>query len=86
MSRFSFPADTSPEALRVMYAAIRKLTPQQRWEQVDQLNESARAMLAAGVRSRHPEYDERQVHQAMIRLWLGDEVYREAYPGQDIEV
>lgn len=86
MSRFSLPADTTPEAWRVLFESARRLTADEKWRQVDELNRSARELLAAGVRSRHPEYDEAQVHQAMIRLWLGDELYRCVYPGQDVAV
>ncbi len=35
-----------------------------------------------GVRQRHPEYSEEEVRLAFIRLWLGAELYRRAYPAE----
>jgi hypothetical protein len=39
---------------------------------------------AEGVRSRHPEYTPRQVELAVIRMMVGDDLFRRAYPGEDV--
>jgi hypothetical protein len=46
--------------------------------------EATRALSAAGVRARHPEYTEREVELAVIRLILGEELFRKAFPGKDV--
>lgn len=79
------PADTTADAFRAQIEAIRRMSPAQRSEQVSRLNEHIRTLAAAGVRHRHPDYDEDQVRLAVIRLSLGDELFRAAYPGVDIQ-
>ena len=51
-----------------------------RAEVVFRLNEMARQMAKAGIRARHPEYDDEQVHLAYARLVLGDDLVREVWP------
>jgi hypothetical protein len=45
-----------------------------------EMSEEARQIAASGIRTRHPEYHEREVHFAVIRLVLGDELFRRAFP------
>jgi hypothetical protein len=45
-----------------------------------QLSEDVRAIAMAGIRSRHPEYTERDVWYAFVRHLHGDEVFRRAWP------
>jgi hypothetical protein len=78
------PADTSLDAIRVQHEVYRRMAPERRWELVFQMNEWARELSAAGVRARHPEYTDRQVKLAVIRLTLGEELFRKAYPGEDV--
>jgi hypothetical protein len=72
--------DTSLEAASVQLEAYRCMTPQARLRAALELTEVARSLLTAGVRKRHPEYDEDQVRMASIRLWLGHDQFRAAYP------
>lgn len=39
-----------------------------------------RQFMCAGIRMRHPGYDEEQVEMALARLLWGDELYRKARP------
>jgi hypothetical protein len=80
------PADTSLEAARVEHAIYRRMLPEQRLRLAFQMTASTRALAAAGVRARHPEYTERQVQLAVIRLALEEEWFRRVYPGEDIAV
>jgi len=57
----------------------RKLTPGQRVELMSELAEHVRELLRCGIRQRHPEYSEDQVEHAMLRIWLGDDLYSKAY-------
>ena len=79
-------ADTTLEAARIQFAIIRRLSPGRRLELAFQLSASIRHLAAAGVRSRHPTYTEAQVRLAVIRLTLGDDLFRQVYPGVDVEV
>jgi hypothetical protein len=45
-----------------------------------QLSEEIRAVAMAGIRSRHPEYSEREVWYALQRLLLGEELFSQAWP------
>ncbi len=80
------PADTSLEAARVQCEIYRRMAPEKRLHLAFQMTASARALAAAGVRVRHPEYSERQVKLAVIRLTLGEELFRKVYPGEDVAV
>ncbi len=71
------PLDTTPEAMRVYYDKWRRMTPTERWEIMLRLIAEHRQWLAVGVRSRHPEYSPDQVRRAVIRLTLGDALFRE---------
>lgn len=48
------------------------------------LNALARRAAEAGIRARHPDYGDQQVARALRRLWLGDALTRQAWPGQDL--
>ncbi len=72
--------DTSPDALRAQTEILRRMTPQARLAAATQLSATARRLVFEGVRRRHPDYDEAQVRYAALRLWLGDDDFRRAYP------
>ena len=81
-----FAADTSPEADRVQIDIYRRMPPEERLKQAFAMTEFARTLSAAGVRSRHPDYTEHQVHMAVVRLTLGDELFYRVYPDEDVAV
>ena len=74
------PLDTSPEADALQIEAYRRTGPAGRIDLIFRLNELMRATTKAGIRSRHPEYDDMQVHLAYARLALGDDLVREVWP------
>ena len=43
-----------------------------------QLSDSRRALVAAGVRLRHPDWDATAVRREVARLFLGDKLFHEA--------
>lgn len=71
--------DTTPEALAVQFQVLRRLGPEGRLAMTFDLCDNLRALVAAGVRHRHPDWDDRAVEQEVIRLMLGDDLYRRAY-------
>lgn len=70
MSTRSF-GDTSLEALRIQYAALRRLTVAQRLQLADELTRLARDMAWNGLRRRHPELSEAEIEERFFELSLG---------------
>ena len=48
------------------------------------LAETSRDLARAGIRQRHPEYSADEVESAMLRLVLGDDLYRRAWPSRPV--
>jgi len=40
----------------------------------------SRDLLAQGIRARHPEYSDDEVKWALIRVWIGRDLFLRAYP------
>lgn len=74
--------DTSPAASSVQLEVYRRMSPDQRLRVGLELTELSRELLAAGIRRRHPEYDDSDVRLAFLRLWLGRDLFRQAYSDQ----
>ncbi len=74
------PLDTSPEAERVQIEIFRKMTPERRLRAATELTQLVRKSLTEGVRMRHPDYNEEQVHLAVIRLILPEKLFLAVYP------
>ena len=77
--------DTTAEAERIQFEAFRRLGPAGRVRRVFEMNERLRELAATGVRSRHPEYDDDQVRRAVIRIYLGEKLFCEVFPDDDIK-
>ena len=84
-SRDGIPRDTTPDAWRVQGEALRAMGIEGRARMTFELSDNLRRSVEAGVRHRHPEYDEDQVRLAGIRLRLGDELFGEVYPDLEIQ-
>ena len=69
-------SDTTIEAAAVQFRVLRKIGIQGRARMTFQLSNNMRSTVEAGVRYRHPEYDERQVKREVVRLMIGDKLYR----------
>jgi hypothetical protein len=80
------PGDTTPEAARVQREIFLRMSPSRRLQLACEMSDSIRQFVAAGVRSRHPDYDDEQVRLAVIRLTLGDELFHRAYSGVTVKV
>lgn len=78
------PADTTRDVWRRQMAAIGARTPQERIVEWEQLNRAAAKMEADAVRRRHPEYTERQVVIATMRLRYGDDLVTAACPDEPL--
>jgi hypothetical protein len=80
MKLTSVPADTTPEAAWVQIEVFRRMAPGKRLRMALHLSDSLRAIVAAGVKSRHPEFNAEQIKLEVIRLTLGDDLFRKVYP------
>ncbi len=74
-----FSRDTTPEAEAVHREVLHRLGPEGRVKMAFELSDSLRETICAGVRHRHPDWDERRVKLDMIRLTIGDKLFREVY-------
>ena len=75
-----FPRDTSLEAARIQHEVYRRIAPQKRLKMACQMSDAVRQLAAVGVRARHPEYLDREIKLAVIRLILGEKLFQAAYP------
>ena len=78
------PKDTDPEAYDVQVLAYRRMGGVGRTAVMFRLTEMARKNAAAGIRERHPEYDEESVRIALFRLRFGADLARDVWPGREI--
>lgn len=62
------------------FALYRKMTCAERTTIGHQMSIDAREIALAGIRSRHPDYDEATARWALFRLLVGDELFRKAWP------
>lgn len=74
------PADTTPDAARKQFEILRKLDTATRAEMMFQLSDNLRSIVEAGTRLRHPEYDEQKVQREVLRLMVGEALFRQVYP------
>ena len=79
------PKDTTIEAARVQFSILRKMGMEGRARMAMELSDGLRSIIESGVRQRHPDYDENMVRLAAIRITIGEELFRQAYPDIEIE-
>jgi hypothetical protein len=79
----SIPADTSLDAHQAQIAAYRRMGGAARVAVMFRLSESARRWSMAGIRRRHPDYDDFQVRLALARMTLGDDLVRRVWPDRE---
>jgi hypothetical protein len=75
--------DTSPDAAEAQFEAYRRMGGAGRAAVMFRLSEATRRWALAGIRARHPEYDQRQAFMAYARLTLGEELTRRVWPELD---
>ena len=65
------PADTTPEAWAVQLEILRRMTGPERVEMAFEMSEAARTLSEAGIRHRHPDWNDGQVSDALMDMLLG---------------
>jgi len=85
MAKPSIPYDTSLHAEFVQDDVLRKMDIRQRAEMTFELSDNVRRLAQAGVRSRHPEYDDKMVGMAVTKLMIGDSMFKEVFGDIELE-
>jgi hypothetical protein len=67
-------------SISIQLDVYRRMSPGARLRVALELTELSRRLVAEGIRQRHPEYSDAQAQLAFLRLWLGDDLFRKAYP------
>ena len=70
-NRSPWSGDTSLDAERARYAALRKLSGAQRIALMEELTELARSLMRNGLRQRHPDLSEAEIEVKFFELTLG---------------
>ncbi len=71
------PSDTTLEAARKEFEVLRKLGPEVRARMAFELSDNLRGLVEAGVRHRHPDFGEKEVRLEVLRLMIGNELYKQ---------
>jgi hypothetical protein len=76
------PADTSPEAWRVLLGIYRWMTPDEKLQRTIDLSSFLRSVCEAGVRTEDPQASEREAFLRITQRTLGRELFTKVY-GRD---
>jgi len=76
----TIPADTTIEAVRKQFEILRRLGPEVRLKMAFELSDNLRGIVESGVRGRNPSYDEQKIKQEVLRLMIGDILFKQIYP------
>jgi hypothetical protein len=71
------PPDTTIEAARKQFEILRRLDVQTRFIMACELSDHLRNVVETGIRLRHPEYDERNVNRQVVRLMIGETLFKQ---------
>ena len=78
----AIPADTSEDAAVMQLRVLRKMDTNARGEMALQLCQTVHQMLEDGVRARNPQFDDKAVQRTVVRLMIGDRLFKEVFPEQ----
>ncbi len=81
----SLSRDTTDEAAEVQRAIWRAMPREQRFRQALEFSSMIRAIGMSGARIRHPEYDERQLKLAWLRMSMGDAAFEQLFSGENVQ-
>ena len=76
--------DTTLEAARIQFSILRKVGTAGRANMAIELSDGLRSTIESGIRQRHPEYNDKMVRLAALRLTIGEQLFHRFFP--DIEV
>jgi hypothetical protein len=79
------PLDTTLEAHRKQVEILRKLSPQRKALMAIELTDNIRQIAVEGIKSRYPEFSEKQVMRELLRLIVGDELFQKIATAKGFE-
>jgi predicted component of type VI protein secretion system len=72
-------SDTHPKMEALQIQLWRQASPTRKMQMVAQLNQSARLLALAGLRSQYPQANEAELHRRLAGLLLGEEIASKVY-------
>lgn len=75
----SIPADTDPEAFRLLVERWRTMTVADRVSLVDQMNADVELLAVAGIMAKRPDLSQVEVRHELARRRFGSSLADEAY-------
>jgi hypothetical protein len=76
------PWDTDAAAHEAQLRVYRAMKPETRVRIAAEMSEDVRRISLAGIRARHPDYDDERARRALFHLLLGEEAVRRLWPGE----
>lgn len=73
------PVDTSIEAARKQFEILRRLDAETRVKMSFEMSDNLRSIVEAGIRLRYPQYDEQKVNRQVVRLMIGETLFKQIY-------
>jgi hypothetical protein len=80
------PADTTLEAERKQFEILRRLGPEVRLKMAFEMSDNLHRIVESGVRERHPNYDEKKIKQGVLRLMIGEALFKQIYPNIEMKI
>ena len=72
-------SDTHPKMEALQIQLWRQASPTRKMQMVAQLNQSARLLALAGLRSQYPQANEAELRRRLAGLLLGEEIANKVY-------
>ncbi len=82
----AMPADTTIEAARKQFEILRRLDAQTRLKMSFEMSDNLRSIVESGVRGRNPDYDEQKIKQEVLRLMIGEALFKQIYPDIEMQI
>ena len=76
--------DTDRESALQQIDVLKRLGIRGRAKMTFELSDNLRSIVVAGIRRRHPEYNQEEVTQAMLSLVLDRELFRKVFPDSEV--
>jgi len=72
-------ADTHPKMEQLQIELIRRMPSWKKISIVDGLNETVKTLAISGIKQRHPNATQKQIHRMLADLMLGAELAQKVY-------
>jgi len=72
-------ADTHPKMEQLQIELIRRMPSWKKISIVDGLNETVKTLAISGIKQRHPNATQKQIHRMLAELMLGAELAHKVY-------